>query len=69
MIDGRLELNTLEYGVFLIGVFVFITAGTSKIVKNFNSSSPRPSFFKIKRKATFKFNFVKFVPTKTFSIR
>ena len=35
---------------------------------NFNSSGLRSSFFEIKSKSAFVFNFAKFVPTKTFTI-
>ena len=35
---------------------------------DFNSGSLRPSFFEIKSKSAFVFNFAKFVPTKTFTI-
>ena len=49
--------------------FVFITgdAGEHNPI-NYNSGSLWLSFFEIKSKTPFVFNFAKFVPTKTFTI-
>ena len=49
--------------------FVVITGDADRQhTIDFNSSSLRPSFFLIKSKSAFVFNFAKFVPTKTFTI-
>jgi hypothetical protein len=49
--------------------FVFITGDADKHHPiDFKSSSLQPSFFKIKSKSAFVFNYAKFVPAKTFTI-
>ena len=49
--------------------FVVITGDADKHHQiDFNSGSLRRSFFEIKSKSAFVFNFAEFVPTKTFAI-